>query len=109
MNKETEKIKCHQEKNTSGSGVKQEMTDEKIQKKAKNPVCISCWNTVLKLLQLFWFMEVEFDPYIYRQWQLWKGMRNDLFVWYLTVIHFYKKRSLQPSHLLNELAGTGIH
>lgn len=52
----------------------------------------------LKLLQLFWFMEVEFDPYIYRQWQLWKGMRNDLFVWYLTVIHFYKKDSLQPSH-----------
>lgn len=42
MNKETEKIKCHQEKNTSGSGVKQEMTDEKIQKKAKNPVCFSC-------------------------------------------------------------------
>lgn len=35
MNKETEKIKCHQEKNTSGYGVKQEMTDEKIQKKPK--------------------------------------------------------------------------
>lgn len=35
MNKETEKIKRHQEKNTSDYGVKQEMTDEKIQKKPK--------------------------------------------------------------------------
>lgn len=51
-------------KNMAHYGVKQEMSGEKNPKKAKNPVCFSCWKTVLKLLQLFWFKEAEFDPLI---------------------------------------------
>lgn len=53
-------------KNTGGYGVKQEMSGEKT-KKSQKTCLLFMLKYCLKLLQLFWFVEVEFDPYIYRQ------------------------------------------
>lgn len=87
---------------------KTEMKGEKFQeKKSQNPVCFSCQNHILKWLQHFSFMKVGTNSYMYRQWQVWKVMKNDGLVWYLKITKFYKIRSQPHSHLGNELKDVG--